>query len=125
VGGRAAPLPKGAEIAVISGDPSKDAPYVVRVKAPAGYKVAPHAHPTDENITVISGTFNLGMGDKFDDQKGAALKAGGFAQAAKAMPHYAWFSDDSVIQIHGIGPFAITYVNPADDPRKGNSRIRP
>jgi quercetin dioxygenase-like cupin family protein len=113
-------FPKGAQAAVVSGDPSKEGLYVIRVKVPAGYKVPPHTHPNDENVTVLSGTFNIGMGPKFDDKNGAALKAGGFAHAPKGMQHYAWFTEDSIIQLHGMGPQDIIYVNPADDPRKGN-----
>ncbi len=110
-------LPPGGQIAVISGDPSKPEPYVLRAKLPAGYTVAPHTHPTDENVTVISGTFHFAMGDKLDKKKGETIKAGGFFRAEKGMQHYAWASAPSVIQVHGIGPFDITYVNPADDPR--------
>ena len=73
-------FPKGAELAVIAGDPGKAEPFVIRFKAPAGYKVAAHTHPIDENVTVISGTFHLGMGEKFDQAKGTLLKAGGFAK---------------------------------------------
>ena len=113
-------FPKGAQVAIVSGDPSKEGLYVLRLKVPAGYKVPAHVHPNDENVTVISGTFNVGMGDKLDDTKGAALKAGGFFRAAKGMQHYAWFTDDTIIQVHGLGPSGITYVNPADDPRKSN-----
>jgi len=113
-------LPKGAQLAVLSGDPGKQGLYVIRLKVPAGYKVQPHVHPTDENVTVLSGTFHIGMGDKFDDKKGTALRAGGFGITPKGMQHYAWFNEESIIQIHGMGPFAITYVNPADDPRKSN-----
>lgn len=113
-------FPKGAQMAVLSGDPSKEGLYVVRVKVPAGYKVPPHTHPNDENVTVISGTFNIGMGGTFNDKNGSALKAGGFALAPKGMQHYAWFTEDSIIQLHGMGPQGIIYVNPADDPRKGS-----
>ncbi len=113
-------FPKGAQIAVLSGDPSMEGLYVVRLKVPAGYKVPPHTHPNDENITVISGTFNIGMGDKLDEKKGDALKAGGFARAPKGMQHYAWFTEDTIVQLHGMGPQSIIYVNPADDPRKSN-----
>ena len=109
-------VPDGAQIAVLSGDPSKDGLYVVRLKLPAGYKVPAHNHPTTEMVTVISGDFNLGMGDKLDEEKGMRLTAGGYAEAP-AMNHYAWASSPTVVQIHGQGPFAITYVNPADDPR--------
>jgi quercetin dioxygenase-like cupin family protein len=113
-------FPKGAQIAVVAGDPSKEGLYVIRLKVPAGYKVPPHVHPNDENVTVISGTFNIGMGGTFNDKTGHALKAGGFAKAPKDMQHYAWFTEDTIIQVHGMGPQGITYVNPADDPRKSN-----
>jgi quercetin dioxygenase-like cupin family protein len=114
-------FPKGAEIAVLSGDPSKDGLYVVRLKMPAGYKVPAHNHPTAEMVTVISGDFNLGMGDKLDENKGMLLTAGGYAEAPAKMNHYAWASSPTVVQVHGQGPFAITYVNPADDPQKSQS----
>lgn len=110
-------FPKGARFAVLSGDPSKDDQYVVRVRLPAGYTVAAHNHPTAEMVTVLSGRFHIGMGDKLDEKKGMMLTAGGFAEAPAKMNHYAWTSAPTVIQIHGQGPFAITYVNPADDPR--------
>ena len=113
-------FPKGAQLAVVTGDPGKEGLYVIRLKVPAGYKVPAHFHPQDENVTVLSGTFHIGMGDKLDESKGTALKAGGFAQAPKGMHHYAWFTEDSVIQVHGMGPQGLTYVNPADDPRKSN-----
>ena len=110
-------VPEGAEIVVLSGDPSKDGQYVVRLKMPAGYKVPAHNHPTTEMVTVISGDFHLGMGDKLDEEKGTLLTAGGFAEAPAKMNHFAWATSPTVVQIHGQGPFAITYVNPADDPR--------
>jgi quercetin dioxygenase-like cupin family protein len=113
-----ATLPKGAEAAVISGDPSKDGPYVVRVKMPRGYKIPAHNHPTTEHVTVLSGTFNLGMGDKLDEKKSVKLATGGYAEAPAKMNHYAWASSPAIIQVHGQGPFAINYVNPADDPGK-------
>jgi quercetin dioxygenase-like cupin family protein len=115
-----ASLPKGAELAVIAGDPGKEGPFVYRIRVPAGYKVQPHTHPGDENVTVISGTFHIAMGDKFEESKGTALKAGGFFKAPRGMAHYAWFTESTVFQVHGIGPWGITYVNPADDPRKSN-----
>jgi quercetin dioxygenase-like cupin family protein len=111
-------FPKGAQLAVVSGDPFKDGLYVVRMKVPVGYKIPAHNHPTTEYVTVISGTFNIGMGDKLDQKKGIELSAGGFGEAPANMNHYAWASTESILQIHGQGPFAITYVNPADDPRK-------
>jgi hypothetical protein len=111
-------LPKGAEITVLSGDPSKDGPFVLRLKMPSGYKVPAHSHPTDESATVISGNFHIGMGDKFDENKAIELTAGGYAEAPAKMNHYGWVSSPSVVQLHGQGPFAITYVNSADDPSK-------
>ena len=113
-------LPKGAQIAVLSGDPSKDGLYVLRLKIPANYKIAAHNHPTAEYVTVISGKFHIGMGDKLDEKKGVELRAGGFGAAPAHMNHYAWASEDTVVQviIMACGPFAITYVNPADDPSK-------
>jgi quercetin dioxygenase-like cupin family protein len=110
-------LPKGAEVAVVSGDPSGTGLYVVRARMPAGYQIPAHNHPTTEYVTVLSGTFFLGMGDKLDTGKGQALQPGGFAAAPAGMNHFAWAGTDAVIQVHGQGPFAITYVNPADDPR--------
>ena len=110
-------VPKGAQIAVLSGDPSKDGLYVVLLKLPAGYKIPAHNHPTMEMVTVISGNFHLGMGDKLDEKKGMQLTAGGYAEAPAKMNHFAWASSPTVVQIHGQGPFAITYANPADDPR--------
>jgi anti-sigma factor ChrR (cupin superfamily) len=111
-------LPKGAQFAVVAGDPSKDGPYVVRLKMPANYRIPAHNHPTAENVTVLSGNFHLGMGDKLDEAKGQELTAGGFAEAAPKMNHFAWTTAETVVQVHGQGPFAITYVNASDDPSK-------
>jgi anti-sigma factor ChrR (cupin superfamily) len=111
-------LPKGAEITILSGDPHKDGPYVLRLKMPNGYKIPAHNHPTTEYVTVISGDFHIGMGDKLDEKNGIKLTAGGYGEAPAKMNHYAWASSPSVVQVHGQGPFAITYVNPADDPNK-------
>lgn len=108
----------GAQIAVVRGDPSKEGMYVVRLKVPAGFKIQAHNHPNDENVTVISGSFNIGTGDKLDDKKGMLVKAGGYSFVAKGMNHYAWFTEETVLQLHGMGPQGVTYVNPADDPRK-------
>ena len=110
-------IPKGAQVAVLSGDPSKEGLYVVRLKLPTGYKIPAHNHPTAEMVTVISGNFHLGMGDKLDMKKGMVLTAGGYAEAPAKMSHYAWASSPTIVQVHGQGPFAVTYVNPADDPR--------
>ena len=111
-------LPAGAKLAVVSGDPGKPAPYVVRVQMPAGYKIMPHWHPTDENVTVLSGTFALGMGDNFDAAAAKDLPAGGLGVLPAQMHHYALARSAATVQIHGIGPLALNYVNPADDPSK-------
>jgi quercetin dioxygenase-like cupin family protein len=107
---------KGMSFAVISGDPGKEGLYVIRAKLPAGYKINPHWHPTDEHVTVLSGTFALGMGDKFDQATMTKIPAGGYALLPAEMRHYAMATTAAVIQVHGMGPFALTYVNPADDP---------
>lgn len=111
-------LPPGAQMAVVSGDPTKaGGSFVIRAKFPDGYKVPPHWHPTDENVTVIQGTINLGMGDKFDESAARALPTGSFALMPKNMRHFAFATGETIVQIHGTGPFAVNYVNPADDPR--------
>ncbi|MEY9136325.1 quercetin dioxygenase-like cupin family protein [Bradyrhizobium diazoefficiens] len=110
-------LPKGADIAVLSGDPSKEGLFVLRLRMPSGYKISAHNHPTDEGATVITGNFHIGMGDKLDETKAIELTAGGYAEAPAKMNHYGWTSSPSVVQIHGQGPFG-NYVNPADDPSK-------
>ena len=113
-------LPKGAHIAALYGDPDKAEPFVFRLKFPAGYKVAAHIHPNDYNVTVLSGTMYLGMGDKFDAAQGQALKSGGFLHLPKDTHHYEWTTEDTVIELSGVGPVGMTYLNPADDPSKTN-----
>jgi quercetin dioxygenase-like cupin family protein len=108
---------KGMSFSVVSGDPSKPGIYVVRAKMPAGYKIAPHWHPTDEHVTVLSGTFALGMGEKFDKASLKKLPAGGYALLPADMRHFAMATTAATIQVHGEGPFTLTYVNPADDPQ--------
>ena len=107
---------KGASFTVVSGDPGKEGPFVARMKMPAGYKINPHWHPTDEHVTVISGTFMLGMGEKFDKTTMTELPAGGYALLPAQMRHFAMAKTACIVQVHGIGPFTLTYVNPADDP---------
>ena len=114
----AAAYAKGAQLAVIKGDPTKEGMYVVRLKVPAGFKIGAHTHPNDENVTVLSGSFNIGTGDKLDETKGTLIKPGGYSFVMKGMTHFAWFTEETVLQLHGMEPQGITYVNPADDPRK-------
>lgn len=115
-------LPKGASLLVLSGDPGKPGAFTVRLKMPAGYKIAPHYHPTDEHVTVLSGTFAMGMGEKFDAQALTDLPAGGFGLMPAQMRHFATAKTAAEIQVHGTGPFTLTYVNPADDPRGAATR---
>jgi quercetin dioxygenase-like cupin family protein len=111
-------FPAGAKMAVLQGNPGKAEQFTVRLDFPAGYTIAPHFHPTDEHITVITGTFLVGMGDKLDAAKMATLPTGGFVTAPAKMNHYARAKGQTVVQISAMGPFQMTYVNPADDPTK-------
>ncbi|HEV7158755.1 MAG TPA: cupin domain-containing protein [Caulobacteraceae bacterium] len=117
-GSAPAVFPKGAQMAVLHGDPNKAGEFVIRLRMPAAYRIPAHHHPTDEAVTVISGELGLGMGDKLDMAKSAHLRAGGFALAPAHMNHYAWSRTGAVIQVSAQGPFAMTYVNPADDPTR-------
>jgi len=111
-------VPAGAKFAVVSGDPSQPVPFTIRLQLPAGYKIAPHSHPTDEHVTVLSGVFAAGMGNTFDEKGLKDFPAGSYANMASTMNHYAMARVPTVVQVHGIGPFVFTYVNPADDPSK-------
>jgi quercetin dioxygenase-like cupin family protein len=111
-------LPPGSQLTVLEGDPSKAAAYTVRLKMPDGYKIQPHWHPTVEHVTVLSGTLKVGMGAKWDDSNPTVLSSGGFAVMPARMKHFAWTSGETVLQLHGIGPFKIIYVNPNDAPMK-------
>lgn len=110
-------LPKGAEISVLEGDPSKNGPFTLRLKLPTNYRIPPHWHPVIEHVTVISGTLYIGMGDKFDEKLAKELTMGSFAYMQPGMRHFAFTHSPAIIQLHGIGPWGITYVNPQDDPR--------
>jgi len=111
-------LPPGAKIAVIQGPLNEALPFTFRLKFPADYKVPAHWHPGIEHVTVISGTFDMGTGDKLDPSKTMPLSAGSFAIMQPKTNHFAWTKEETIIQVHGVGPWAINYVNPADDPRK-------
>jgi quercetin dioxygenase-like cupin family protein len=108
---------KTAKMAVLFGDPSKTGLFIVRLKMPAGYKVSPHWHPTDENVTVISGAMGIGMGDNFDPKVKIYAPGSFFSMPAK-MHHFAYAKKDTVVQVTAMGPFALTYINPEDDPSK-------
>ncbi len=112
------PFIPGAEIAVLSGDPAKAGPFVIRIKHHAGLKVPPHWHPTDEHITIITGKAVIGMGEKFDPASGQEVAAGSYVFAPQKMAHFLYAKEETIAQVHGIGPFQVVWVNPADDPMK-------
>lgn len=119
-----AKLPPGAEMVVLAGDPTKPGElFTIRAKLPDGYSVPPHTHPTDEHLTVIRGTMLLGMGATFDSTKLRELPTGSYARLPTGQPHFNLYKGETIIQLHGIGPYDVIYVNPADDPsRKGNAK---
>lgn len=111
-------LPPGAKIAVIEGPLNEAVPFTVRLKVPANWQVPVHSHPAIERVTVLSGTFHMGIGDKMEKQGGMAVKAGSMMIMQPKTNHYAWTTEETLIQLNGTGPWGITYLNPADDPRK-------
>jgi quercetin dioxygenase-like cupin family protein len=112
-------LPPGAEMAVLQGDPSAPGElFTIRLRLPNGYILPPHWHPTDENVTVIKGTFLVGLGDVFDHHATLALHRGDFLSAPANANHFAQAKGRTEVQVHAIGPFTINYVNPNDDPRR-------
>ena len=110
-------LPPGAKVAGMEGNAKEPGPFTMRLKFPANYKIAPHTHPADEHVTVISGTFYMGMGDKFDEAAAKELPTGSFVVMPTKQAHFGMTKGETVVQLHGTGPWGVTYVNPADDPR--------
>jgi quercetin dioxygenase-like cupin family protein len=110
-------LPPGSEAAVLEGNPAVAGLFTMRAKIPAGYKIMPHSHPADEHITVLEGTCYMGRGDKYDEMSATEMPVGAFAVMKAGTRHYFYTKTPCVIQLHGMGPWGITYVNPADDPR--------
>ena len=119
-----AALPKGAKAAVLYGDPAKQGLFIMRVRVPANYRIAPHWHPADEIVTVLSGAFFLGHGDKLDTSAGQELPAGAFFSMPAKMHHFAYTKKETVLQLSAIGPWGINYINPADDPRTTKASAR-
>lgn len=111
-------LPAGAQIAVLDGDPGKEGLFTFRLKFPDGYRIAPHTHPTDEHVVVMSGTLSIGMGATRADAMMHQMPAGSFTSLPKNSPHYVTARGETVLQIYGQGPFVLTYVNPADKPTR-------
>ena len=113
-----ASLPPGAQAAILEGNPMKYGPFTLRLKLPDGYRIPPHLHTVIEHITVIQGTFVLGMGEKVTDQGTKALTAGSFAYMLAGTRHFVRVKGETIVQLHGTGPWGIIYVDPSDDPRK-------
>jgi anti-sigma factor ChrR (cupin superfamily) len=111
-------LPPGAKMAVIEGPMSEAVTFTVRLKFPANYQIPAHWHPAVERVTVLSGTFYMGVGDRLDTQKSAPLSAGSMMILQPRTHHFAWTKDEVVVQLNGTGPWGVTYVNAADDPRR-------
>jgi quercetin dioxygenase-like cupin family protein len=111
-------LPAGAKAAVLEGDPKEEGPFTMRLSLPDGYRIPPHSHPAAERLTIIKGTFGLGMGDKFDRSAVNSMPAGSYISMEPGTRHFVLAQGNTVVQINGMGPWKINYVNPADDPRK-------
>lgn len=111
-------LPAGATLAVLEGNPFETGPFTMRLSMPDGYRIPPHHHPFVEHVTVVNGTFKVGMGEKFDASAMTALPVGTFAALGPGVRHFAQAEGETVIQLHGNGPWSLIYVNPADDPRQ-------
>ena len=110
-------LQKGAQMAVLEGDPAKEGMFTMRLRFPDGFVVNPHYHSQIEHVTVIAGTLHFGMGEKFDRAKTRPMPTGSFGFWPIGMRHFAYAEGETVLQLHGKGPWTITYVNSADDPR--------
>jgi hypothetical protein len=115
-------FPKGAKMAVVSGDPGKAGQFVVELAMPAGYKIPPHWHPTDEMVQVKKGTFLVGMGDTFDAKSTKPMKVGDQGTVAAQMHHFAQAKGATIVSVTAMGPFSMTYVNPADNPEKPTAK---
>ena len=112
-----ASLPRGAKIAVLEGDPTKEGMFVMRVRVPDGFHIPAHTHPKPERVTVIQGTFKLAMGDNPKLADARVLPAGTYGVWPPGMVHAVWIEGETIVQFHGMGPWVINYVSPADDPR--------
>ena len=113
-------LPPGAEVAVLEGDPTQEGFFTMRIRMPDGYRVPPHSHPKHERVTLLSGVLNLGSGSTFDPKQATPLSAGTYSSMPAGMTHFGWMTGETVLQLSSIGPWAITYVRPEDDPLNKN-----
>ena len=110
-------LPPGAKVTLIEGQVDQPVPFTLRLQFPADYQLPAHWHPSTEHVTVLSGAINMGRGETLDKAKTTALPAGSLVIVPPNTNHFLWTAEEATVQVHGIGPVAITYVNPADDPR--------
>jgi anti-sigma factor ChrR (cupin superfamily) len=109
------PIIKGCDLATVAGDPSAEGtPFVVRLRCVDGAKIPAHWHPTDENVTVLKGTFLAGMGETFDETKLTTMNVGNFVTMPKEMRHFATCKGETIVQVHGAGPFKVNWVNPSE-----------
>ena len=109
------PIMKGCELAPVAGDMNAEgAPFVLRIRCADGIKVPAHWHPTDENVTVLKGTFLVGMGESFDESKLQTMNVGNFVTVPKEMRHFALCKGETIVQVHAIGPFKVNWVNPSE-----------
>lgn len=116
-------LPPGAQTAVLDGDPSQSGvSYTMGIKMPDGYRIPPHWHPMDASVTVVQGSFIMGVSEKFEPAQGQELTAGSYMRVSKGVRHYEWTKGETIIYVHGLGPLDTIYVNPADDPRQKSNQ---
>jgi quercetin dioxygenase-like cupin family protein len=113
-----AALPPGARMSILSGDPAAAGPFAMRIRIPAGYRIPPHTHPADENVTVLSGRLHIGQGARFDPASATELSAGSYMLMPPGTQHFAFTEEPTIIQLQGVGPWDVIYVNPEDDPRR-------
>ena len=110
-------LPPGAKVTLIEGQVDQPVPFTLRLQFPADYQLPAHWHPSTEHVTVLSGAINMGRGDTLDKANTTSLSTGSFVIVPPNTNHFLWTAEEATVQVHGVGPVAITYVNPADDPR--------
>jgi anti-sigma factor ChrR (cupin superfamily) len=109
------PIFKGCDLAPVAGDANAEgSPFVVRIRCADGSRIPAHWHPTDENVTVLKGTFLVGMGETFDESKMMTMNVGNFATMPKEMRHYGFVKGETIVQVHGAGPFKVNWVNPSE-----------
>jgi quercetin dioxygenase-like cupin family protein len=114
-------FPPGSEVAALYGDPAKEGPFALRARAPKGFRLPPHTHPAAEIVTVLSGAIRTGLGKDVDPAKERRVPAGGFVATPPGLPHWLTIEEDAIVQVNGVGPWGIDYLDPHDDPRKNEA----